>query len=114
MSSGIRRQEGQASVELLGVLPAVLLALLLVWQLAVAGHAMWLAANAARVAARAQLVGQDPRAAARSALPAGLEPELEVNDGREGARVSVPVPILHHGWPAPLKVSAFASLGSVR
>ena len=47
-------QRGQASVELLGVLPAVLLAALAAWQIVLAGHTAWLAGNAARVAARAE------------------------------------------------------------
>jgi len=105
------REDGQATVELLGTVPALLVALLVVWQLALAGHALWLAAAAARAAARADLVGQDARAAARSALPAGLEGGLEVERVGGGAtRVRVPIPIVHHGWAAPLKVSATASL----
>jgi hypothetical protein len=106
-------QRGQASVELVGVLPFVIAVLLVVWQLALAGHTAWLAANAARVAARAQLVGDDPVAAARSALPAGLERGFEVEHRDEATRVAVPIPFVHHGWSAPLKVSATASLESV-
>lgn len=106
----LRRADGQASVELLGVVPFALLALLVVWQLALAGHALWLTANAARVAARAAAVGGDAAAAARSALPDGLERGLQV-DSRSGAtRVRVSMPLVHHGWRGPLKLSATASL----
>lgn len=107
--------KGQASVELLGVVPAVLVAGACAWQLALAGHTAWLAANAARVAARAELVGQDARAAARSALPAGLARGVEVERTGTGAtRVRVPVPVIHHRWASPVKVSASASLEAVR
>lgn len=109
------REDGQATVELMGALPAVLVAVLVVWQLALAGHTAWLAANAARVAARAELVGEDPRAAARSALPAGLERGLEVERTQSGAtRVRVPIPIVHHGWRSPVMVSSTASLEAQR
>ena len=104
-------ERGQASVELLGALPALFVALLVAWQLALAGHAAWLAAGAARVAARAELVGKDARLAARSALPEGLRRGLELErDGEGRMRVRVPVPFVHHGWRGPLKVSATASL----
>ena len=72
------QERGQASVELVAAVPFVLLVGLVAWQLVLAGHALSLCANAARVAARAEAVGRDPRAAARSALPRGMEPGLEV------------------------------------
>ena len=107
----LRRQRGQASVELLGVLPLVILVGLVVWQIALAGHAVWLCANAARVAARAELVGREAEAAARSALPRGLEKGLEVRSDRAGAvRVTLRVPLLIHRWQGPISVSATASL----
>lgn len=111
----MERQRGQATVELLGVVPALLVAVLIVWQLALAGHTAWLAAGAARAAARAQLVGGDARAAARSALPGALERGLEVEQTPSGAmRLRVPIPFLHHTWAGPVKVSASASLEAER
>ncbi|MEX2195103.1 MAG: TadE/TadG family type IV pilus assembly protein [Thermoleophilaceae bacterium] len=111
----IRRDGGQASVEMVGVLPAVILAAAVAWQLALAGHAAWACANAARVAARAQLVGEDARAAARSALPRHLEHGLRVQTpggGDAGAvRVTVRVPLLLPGVRSPVSVGAAASLG---
>jgi hypothetical protein len=103
-------QRGQASIELLGVLPAVLLAALAAWQIVLAGHTAWLAGNAARVAARADAVGRDPEAAARSALPAHLRRGLIVSgrDGRIDIRVRVPIVI--EGAASPLRVGASASL----
>ena len=66
-------QRGQASVELVAAVPLVLLAAAVAWQLALAGHALWLCAHAARVAARADAVGRSAEAGARSALPRSLE-----------------------------------------
>ena len=83
-----RGNDGQATVELLGVVPALLAVGLVVWQLILVGHTAWLSAHAARAAARAELVGEDAAAAARSVLPAGLERGLEVEttrDARSGA-----------------------------
>ena len=111
----MRREHGQATVELLGIVPALLAAGLVVWQLILVGHTAWVSAHAARAAARAVLVGDDPGAAAKSALPAGLEKGLEVDGDSAGAtRVLVPIPIVYHGWHAPLKIAARASLEAVQ
>jgi hypothetical protein len=111
----LRSQAGQASVECVAALPLTVLVGLVAWQLALTGHTAWLCANAARVAARAQAVGRDPKKAARSALPRGLERGLEVHRRRAGGvRVSVRVPVLARGWRAPVRVGASASLGGPR
>jgi pilus assembly protein CpaE len=104
-------ERGQASVELLGVLPALLLAVLAAWQIVLAGHTAWLAGNAARVAARAEAVGRDPGAAARGALPVHLRRGLIVT-GRDGGpvEVRVRVPIVVKGTASPLRVGASAAL----
>lgn len=115
MVAVLRTENGQATVELIGIAPALILAGALAWQLVLVGHTAWLAAHAARAAARAQLVGADPRAAARSALPATLERGLEVRSTDRGAvRVRVPVPLVHRGWRAPVKLGASTSLEAVR
>src|SRR3954466_4279441 len=104
-------ERGQASVELLGAVPAVLLIGVLVWQLAVAGQALWLCANAARAAARAEAVGRSGLAAARSALPGSMERGLSVEDDDHGAvRVRLRVPVLLHAWKSPVSVAASAYL----
>ena len=104
-------ERGQASVELLGVLPALLLIVLVAWQLALAGHAAWLAGNAARVAARAAAVGADPGRAARTALPARLRRDLEVAE-RGGGRVDVRVriPVVLNGAGSWLRAGTSAAL----
>ena len=99
-------------MELLGALPLVLLAGLVAWQLVLAGHALWLSAQAARVAARAEAVGESPAAAARSALPRSLERSLRVVRRREGGvTVRVRVPLVVRRWRAPVSVSASSSFG---
>jgi hypothetical protein len=104
-------ERGQASAELLGTLPAVLLVGAVVWQLVLAGQAAWLCANAARVAARAEAVGRDARAAARSALPSSFERGLRVQAKSDGAvRVRVQVPLLLRAWESPVSVAATARL----
>jgi len=109
----LRSQAGQASVELVAVLPFVLLVGLVLWQLAVAAQAAWLCANAARVGARAEAVGRSARDAARSAVPAGLRDGLRVEHDAGGrVRVRLPVPILVHAWKAPVNVAATAKLPS--
>ena len=68
-----RSQSGQASVEMVAVIPFLILAALAAWQIALAGHALWLTAGAARAAARAETVGANAERAARSALPDSME-----------------------------------------
>jgi hypothetical protein len=103
-------ERGQASVELIGVLPAALLVVAIGWQLLLAGEATWLAANAARVAARAQAVGRDPAEAARSSLPSYLERHLEVaGDGRR-VTVRLRVPLVLKAIDSPLQVAGTAAL----
>jgi hypothetical protein len=106
-------QSGQASIELVAMVPVVLIVGVVVWQLALAGQTAWLTANAARVAARADVVGRDTTRAARTALPRSLEDGLEVERMPGGrVRVSVRVPLLMTTWKSPLRVSAVTSLGS--
>jgi hypothetical protein len=90
----LREQRGQASVELVAVLPLVAVLALALWQVVVAGQAAWLAGAAARAAARAAAVGADPLRAARRALPGSLTRALRVTAGRDGSvtvRVAVPL-----------------------
>jgi hypothetical protein len=86
---------GQASVELVVLLPVILVVLAVGFQAVLAGQAIWEARVAARAAARANSLGADAAAAARAHLPAGLEHGLRV-DARAGGdvQVSVRVPTL--------------------
>jgi hypothetical protein len=75
---------GQATVELVALLPLIAGLLVALWQLALAGHATWAAGAAARAAARAHAVGADPRRAARAHLPQSLEPGLALETSDDG------------------------------
>lgn len=81
------RDDGQATVELVALLPALVAVGLVAWQLAVAGHAVWASHAAARAGARAAAVGGSAREAA-ARLTAGARVRV-AGDGR--VRVSVPV-----------------------
>ncbi len=86
-------QRGQASVELVALLPVMAGIVLACWQGVVAGESWWLAGASARVAARAAVIGADPQAAARAALPRHVRRRLSVvraADGRLVVRVVVP------------------------
>ena len=105
-------ERGQASVELVAAMPLVLAVGAIAWQLALAGHTAWMTAHAARAGARADVVGADAAAAARSALPAGLRRGSVVQRMRGGGvRVRVRVPALLYRWSSPASVGATASLG---
>ena len=112
---GQRYESGQASVELVAVVPFVILAALAAWQIALAGHTLWLTAGAARVAARADTVGASPERAARSALPDSMERDLSVERIRSGGvRVKVRMPLLLRRWRSPVEMTAVSSLGRER
>ena len=111
VSNVLRDTRGQAAVEVVAVVPALLVAGLVAWQLVLVGHAAWVAAGAARVAARADLVGEDPKRAAQSALPRALERELAVERSDAGVtRVRVAVPTVHRAWRGIVTASGATSL----
>lgn len=80
--AGVR---GQATVELVALLPLVGLLCALLWQALLAGETVWLSGVAARAAARAAAVGGDPAAAARGVLPARLSRGLRASRERDGS-----------------------------
>jgi pilus assembly protein CpaE len=107
-----RRELGSASIELIGVLPFLLLAILVAGQLAIAGHTIWSAGIAARAGARAALVGGGAERAARAALPPPLRDGARVGR-RDGVSVEVRVPRLLPGLPE-FGVTAATRLGEGR
>jgi hypothetical protein len=88
-----RGEKGQATVELVAVLPVLGLVALLAWQAVVAGQTWWLAGAAAREGARASALGGDPVAAARRVLPGARLSR----DGADGVRVRAAVPAVFAG-----------------
>jgi hypothetical protein len=107
-ASSSRREVGTASVELIGVVPFLLLAVLVAAQIGVAGFALWSAGVAARAGARAALVGDDADAAARRALPDVLRAGARVSDA-DAVSVRVAIPRLLPIVPS-LSVGASAAL----
>jgi hypothetical protein len=107
-ASSIRREGGTASVELIGVVPFLLLAVLVAAQIGLAGQALWSAGIAARAGARAALVGGDAAMAARRALPASMRAGAEVSEG-DTVSVRVVIPRLLPSLPR-LTVGAQAAL----
>lgn len=81
------RERGQASVELLGGLPALIVLGLVLLQLLAVGYAAVLAGVAAEAGALALASGQDPGAAARTALPGWSRARMRV--AAAGGRVRV-------------------------
>jgi hypothetical protein len=108
--SRVRGEEGSASLELVGVLPFLLLAILVAAQLAIAGASLWSASVAARAGARASLVGGSTGAVARRALPPELRDGARVGVDGGGVAVEVPVPHLLPGLPS-FGVAAKTRLG---
>jgi hypothetical protein len=80
------RERGQATVEVVALLPILALAAVALGQTAVAGWTAWSAAGAARVSARAHALGEDPEVAARSVLPAMLARRATVTVGDSGGK----------------------------
>jgi hypothetical protein len=102
---------GQASVELLGILPAALLVGLFCFQLLAVGYSAALAGSAAQAGALAMAAGADPRAAVRESLPgwSRARASVEVGERRVEVRLRPPSPL------APvarrLEVGVSASVG---
>lgn len=95
------RQRGQASVELLAGLPALLLGALVALQLLVTGYSLHLADGAAEAGALALAAGTSAEGAARAALPRWAHDRVDVTT--HGGRVEVAV-----RPPAPLEAVAAA------
>lgn len=89
-----RDERGQATVELVALLPLIAVLAGVLWQCVVAGQAVWLTGAAARAAARANAVGSDERAAVRRVLPTRLQRGLVVRHGAGGVRVAIAVPAI--------------------
>lgn len=87
-----RREDGQATVEFVALLPVVA-AIAAAISIFLAGQRAAEAADQAAVAAAiAQVQGADPRAAVRSAAPGWTRPQLTIRGGRARVRLR---------WKAP-------------
>ena len=107
-SSRAAREEGQASLELLASVPAMVLGVAIALQLAITGYTLHLADGAAEAGALAAAAGTDPEAAALAALPGWASDRVDVSV--EGGRIEVAVrpPAPHPEVSSALEVSADA------
>lgn len=91
----VEDEAGQATVELVALLPLLAALVAALWQVALVGYAEWGVSAAARAAARAEAVGGDPARAARAHLARSLERGLTVRPLGGGAvRVAIRIPAL--------------------
>jgi hypothetical protein len=90
-----RGQAGQASVELIGLVPLLLVVGLAGLQLLAVGYASVLAGAAAETGALALAAGTDPKAAVREALPgwSRARAHARVRGGRVTVRLRPPSPL---------------------
>lgn len=103
-------ERGQASVELLGMLPLLLAVALAAAQLLAMGYSSVLAGNAAEAAALALAGGGDAEAAARRALPGWSRKRLEVAVRGGDVRVRLRPPALLPPLAGELEVTVEAAV----
>lgn len=103
---------GQASVDFLAALPALLIVALAVFQLLAVGYSQVLAGDAAEAGALAIAGGSDPAAAAKHALPgwSRAHMKVDVHGGDVHVRLRPPSPIAAVG--RRLEVEANAAVGT--
>lgn len=103
-----RPDHGWLSLELVGLFGLLLVTLFAVLQVLAGGFALTEANTAARAAARAASLDQDPYSAAQSAVSPGLRP-VQVSGAGETWTVRVPVPAVV-GWLPLDSVSRSATM----
>ncbi|MFL5896200.1 MAG: pilus assembly protein [Thermoleophilaceae bacterium] len=87
-------QRGQASIELLGAVPALLLVALVLMQLLVVGYTAVLAGDAAEAGALAIARGGSAKSAASGAVPGWVRRGVRVSAGTGAVRVEMRPPAL--------------------
>ena len=103
-------ERGQASIELLAMLPLVLAVALAAAQLLAVGYSSVLAGNAAEAGALALAGGGDARSAARAALPGWSRARAEVSVSGGRVHVALRPPTLLGPLPRELEVSSVAAV----
>jgi hypothetical protein len=99
---------GQASVELVALVPMLIAAGLVAAQLLAVGYSSVLAGNAAEAGALALAGGGDARAAVRRALPGWSRAQVSVKGGE--VKVELRPPTLLRALTGELEVSATAAV----
>jgi hypothetical protein len=107
---GLRGERGQATLELLGLLPLLLAVALAAAQLLGVGYSSVLAGNAAEAGALALAGGGDPHAGARAALPGWSHAHARVSVAGGEVRVQLRPPTLLGALAERLEVSASAAV----
>jgi hypothetical protein len=105
-----RGEGGQATLELLGLLPVLLVMALAGAQLLAVGYSSVLAGNAAEAGALALAGGADPRAGVRAALPGWSRAHAHVSASGGEVSVRLRPPTLLHALAERLEVSASAGV----
>lgn len=105
-----RSDSGQASVELLGALPALLVVGLVVLQLLALGYSKVLAGDAAEAGALALAGGGDAAGAARDAIPGWSRAHLRVAVQHGRVRVTLEPPSPLRALRHTLEVAATAEV----
>jgi Flp pilus assembly protein TadG len=105
---------GQAAVELVAALPALLLAAFVALQLLAAGYALTLADGAAEAGALALASGGSAAEAARAALPGWAEEDVSVRVRGESVSVRLRPPSPLPALAERLAVTSSASARSAR
>lgn len=108
----MRSQGGQATIEALGAVPAVLLVGLVALQMLAVGYAAVLAGTAAEAGALALAAGRDPRAGVRESLPGWSRAGARVSVAAGTVRVRLRPPSPLAAVARKLTVGATASVGS--
>lgn len=105
-----RPERGQATVETIALIPAMIAVGLGLLQLLAVGYASVLAGNAAEAGALALAAGGDPHAGVREALPGWSEARarIDVRGGRVEVRLRPPSPL--RALSERLEVSAAAAV----
>ena len=102
------RESGQAQLELVAGIPALLLASLIALQLLAVGYAQSLADGAAEAGAIAAADGRDAEEAARSGLPGWASGRVDVRSAAGRVRVELDPPALLPGLGGRLAVESEA------
>jgi hypothetical protein len=105
-------ERGQASIELLGTLPALLAAALVLFQVGAVGYASVLAGSAAEAGALAMAAGGDVSAGARESLPGWARAHARVDFGRGRVKVDLRPPSPLRLLSRELVVSAEAAVNA--
>jgi pilus assembly protein CpaE len=100
----LSRQSGHVAIEALGLTPLMAVAVLLLFQMVLAGLTFVFAGHAAAEGARQLAVGGPVQDAVTADLPDLWRRSAEIEVGRDDVRVTLAVPALAPGFDTPLRV----------